>query len=403
MRPDLFPNPIPFEEARRRVLAAALPISRTVRIALHEAVGRVCAQDVVSHIDVPPFDRAAMDGYAVRAADVSHATPTAPVSLTCVDHVFTGQPSGRTLRSGECAEIATGAPVPDGADAVVMVERTSREGDVVLVRENVAAGRNIGRRGADIAAGSVPLRAGDVVTPARAGAVAATGQTTLDVFDRPRVAVLSTGSEVTAPGEPLAPGHVYDVNSITLSAIAEQHGADVTRLDNVDDDLDTLVDVLRYAATHDVIVTSGGSSVGGRDFLTDAMARCGTVEFHGIAIKPGKPTLFGHIGTTPIFGMPGNPTSCLSNACILLIPFLRRVARLPDWQPVKLTRPLARAIAALPDRHQFYAVRLVNDVVEPAFKSSGDITSLASADGYIEVPAGSKGLEAGEAVTVTLL
>jgi molybdenum cofactor synthesis domain-containing protein len=218
------------------------------------------------------------------------------------------------------------------------------------------------------------------------------------------VAILSTGPELTPAGEPLPAGHIYDVNTVTLGAVVTQHGGDpVVIAESVDDSVDALVDALQRAAVYDVIVTSGGSSVGGRDLLLDAIQRCGRVDFHGIAVKPGKPTLFGRVGDTPIFGMPGNPTSCLSNAYILLVPFLRRLAQLPVWQPVTRSLPLKRAIPALADRHQFYTVRIVEDEAEPAFKSSGDITSMASADGYIEVPAGTKGIAAGDAVTVVML
>lgn len=403
MRPDLFHRTIPFDDALRRVVQAAPPIDRVVHLGLAEAVGRVAAHDVIAALDVPPFDRAAMDGYALRSVDVAGATAQAPASLKCIDQIFTGSVSRHTIAAGECAEIGTGAPMPAGADAVVMVERTSREGAVVAVREATRPGQNVGPRGGDIATGQRALAAGRVISPARAGAVAAMGMTTIDTFDRPRIAVLSTGSEVTAPGRPLPAGHIYDVNSVTLTAIIHQHGGEAIVLEHVDDSLEALVGTLERAARYDAIVTSGGTSVGGRDLLPDAVQRCGVIDFHGIAVKPGKPTLFGHIDRTPIFGMPGNPTSCLSNACILLVPFLRMMARLPPWQPVLRHLPLARAVRALEDRHQFYTVRVVDGLAEPAFKSSGDITSMAAADGYIEVPAGTRGFEAGQMVTVALL
>ena len=403
MRPDLFRHTIPFDDALRRVLEAATPVERVVTLSLGEAATRVAAYDVTSTIDVPPFDRAAMDGYAVRSTDVGGAAPGTPVELTCIDQIFTGHVSPHIISTGQCAEIGTGAPLPAGADAVVMVERTSRQGGVVSVRETARARQNVGPRGGDIAVGQRAVRAGDVISPARAGALAAIGRTTVEAFDRPHIAVLSTGSELTPPGTPLPPGHIYNVNSVTLTAIIRQHGGEPVALDHVDDSIDALVTTLEQAARYDAIVTSGGTSVGGRDLLLDAVQRCGTIAFHGIAVRPGKPTLFGHIGRTPIFGMPGNPTSCLSNACILLVPFLRKVARLPPWQPVLRHLPLARTVKALEDRHQFYTVRIVGGVAEPAFKSSGDITSMAAADGYIEVLAGTKGFEEGETVTVTLL
>lgn len=403
MRPDLFSHIIPFDRALALALEAAHPLARTDRVPIAAALGRVAASDVQSGLDVPSFERAAMDGYALRSLDVADASARAPVVLTCIDRIFTGRVSQQTIGSGQCAEIGTGAAMPAGADAVVMVERTSQDGDRVSVHEATRAGQNVGRRGADILATQVVLHAGVVISAARAGAVAAIGETSVEVFSKPRVAMFATGNEVVPGGQLLPPAHVYDVNSVTLQAIVEQHGGDPIRFAPVADSIEALVDTLvRAAAAAEVIVTSGGSSVGGRDLLIDALARCGTITFHGIAVKPGKPTLFGHVGTTPLFGMPGNPTSCLSNAHILLVPFLRTIARLPLWQPLRRALPLARAITALPDRHQFYTVRIVEGRAEPAFKSSGDITSMAEADGYIEIPAGPSGIEAGQMVTVVM-
>jgi molybdenum cofactor synthesis domain-containing protein len=344
-----------------------------------------------------------MDGYALRSIDVFDATPDAPVALAPISLIVTGRMPEGTVGPGQCAEIATGAPMPAGADAVVMVERTSRDGDRILVREAARAHQNVGGRGTDIAVGQRVIGAGDVIGPARAGALAATGHTAVDVFDRPRVAILSTGHEVVPPGKSLAPGCIYDVNGVALAAVVRQHGADPVVLDSVEDSADALVDALQRAATHDLIVTSGGSSVGRRDLLVDALDRCGTIGFHGIAVKPGKPTLFGWVGNTPIFGMPGNPTSCLSNAYILLVPFLRHVARLPAWQPLQRQLPLSRPVAALADRHLFVTVRILDGRADPVFKSSGDITSMAAADGYIEVPAGGRGFAAGALGRVTVL
>jgi molybdenum cofactor synthesis domain-containing protein len=399
MRPDVFGDLVSFDEALRRSIAAARPVERRVEATIEEALDRVAATDVVSAMDVPPFDRSAMDGYAVRAADLS---ATLPVTLQCVDRIFTGEMSDRVLGAGECIEISTGAPMPRGADAVVMVERTTRAGSAVTISSGAVQGQHIGRRGADLRAGQAIVVAGDLLTPARIGALAAAGITSLQVYDRPSVAILSTGNEVTPPGSTLPPGHVYDVNRFTLRAVAEHHGCRATLTPLVGDVLDDLVAALQAAASHDVIVCSGGSSVGGRDLLVDAVRTLGSIAFHGVAVKPGKPTLLGSIGTTPVFGMPGNPTSCLSNAYLLLMPFLRASARLPPWTPTRLTLPLAAAIRSSSDRHQFFTVRIRGGAVEPAFKSSGDITSMAAADGYIEIPVSVTDLPAGTPVVVTL-
>ncbi len=402
MRP--FAHVIPFDQALRLVLDAAEPIDRTEVLAIADADGRVAAEDVVARLDVPPFDRAAMDGYAVRAADTAGAAAGSPRTLTCVGQVLAGQMPADVLEPGACVEIATGAPIPPGADAVVMVEQTSRDGSIVRVMAPVAPGQHIGRRGADLSAGQRAVTRGDVLTPARLGALAAIGQTRVTVFARPSIAIVSTGNELAAPGAPLGPGQIYDVNQLTLRAVAERHGAAATSRPAAIDDAAALSSALSAAAAdHDVLLVSGGSSVGVKDLLRDAIAACGgTIVFHGIAIKPGKPTLFGRLGRAAVFGMPGNPTSCLSNAYVLLVPFLRRMARLPPWQPRRVRAPLARTVASAAGRHQFYTVRLVDSVAVPAFKGSGEITSLAEADGYIEIPEGEERVGAGTIVEVVM-
>jgi molybdenum cofactor synthesis domain-containing protein len=220
---------------------------------------------------------------------------------------------------------------------------------------------------------------------------------------RPTVAILSTGNEIAEPGRPLAPGQIYDINRFTLEAIVRRHGGVATALPIAADSVEDLSAALDAARAHDIVVFSGGSSVGERDLILDVLEQRGTVHFHGIAVKPGKPTVFGAIGGVPVFGMPGYPTSCLSNAYMMLVPFLRSVARLPPWKPRTVDAPLARRILSTTGRHQFYTVKLVDGRAELAFKASGDITSMAHADGYIEIPPQTDVVEAGTIVTVKLL
>jgi molybdenum cofactor synthesis domain-containing protein len=403
-----FTSTIPFHDALRIALDATSAVTRTETIPISDADGRVAAADIVSTMDVPPFDRSAMDGYAVRSTDC--ATPGAV--LRVVGRVFTGEVfSGEAggLRAGECVEIATGAPMPAGADAVVMVEdtvhdagRSDRQSGQVTIRIAAKAGANIGRRAADIAHGAAVVSRGDTLTPSRVGALAAVGVPQVLVFRRPTVAIVSTGNEVVAPGLPLSPGHIYDINRYTLAAVVQRHGGHAVALASPGDAIDQLERTLDAAAAYDLIVFSGGSSVGDRDLVRDVIAARGSILFHGIAVKPGKPTAFATIGASVFLGMPGNPTSCLSNAYLLMIPVLRKLAGLPAWEPRTVTVPLARRIASANDRHQFYTVRLANGLAEPAFKGSGDITSMAHADGYIEIPANTPALDAGVHVHVTL-
>lgn len=401
MRP--FASTISLEEARRLLADHLRPITRTERVPLSAAAGRVAAADVASSMDVPPFARSAMDGYAVVSTDISGATRDRPMRLSIADRIFTGQPSRRAVASGSCAEIATGAPIPAGADAVVMVEETTRaDADHVDVLAAAKAGQNIGRRGADIARGDLVVRTGDALNASRLGAVAAIGCAEVEVFAKPRVALVSTGNEVVDPGQPLLPGQIYDVNRFTLAAVVEEHGGRPEAHRPAQDTLASLHDTLDACGNADLIVFSGGSSVGDRDLLVDLVAARGQLVFHGIAVKPGKPTLFAHVNGAPFFGMPGNPTSCLSNAYILLVPFLRATARLPIYPARTLHVPLGRRIVSQAGRHQFYTVRVTDGVAYPAFKASGDITSLSQADGYIEIPATTSVVEEDTVVTVTL-
>jgi molybdopterin molybdotransferase len=401
MRPIL--ETISLQDARAILLDAAAPIDRVERIDLREANGRVIASSVVSTLDVPPFDRAAMDGYAVIAEDTFGAGSEAAKTLRCVDTVHTGRVSSRRIGRGECVEIATGAPVPDGADAVVMVEHTERAGlDDVRVLAPVYPRQHVSRRGTDIATGQALISAGDTINPSKIGALAAVGLTEIDAYARPTVAIVSTGNEIVDPGRPLLPGQIYDINRFTLSSIIEAHGGVAVAHPSVADDLEDLTAALAATRHDDVVVFSGGSSVGDRDLMTDLIGRSGEILFHGIALKPGKPTMLGRIGGRPIIGMPGNPTSCLSNAYLLLVPMLRKIARLPEYQPHRVTLPLARRIVSTTGRHQFYTVRVVDGTAVPAFKASGDITSMSRADGYIEIPAQTDIVEAGELVEVKL-
>jgi molybdenum cofactor synthesis domain-containing protein len=400
MRP--FTHTIPLSEALAVMRAAARPVQRTGTVALAEAEWRVLAEEVSAARDVPPFDRSAMDGYAVRAADTSAARADAPVWLDLAGAVYTGEVWHGEIGRGQCLEIATGAPVPAGADAVVMVERTRRAGSRVAVLEPVAGGQHVVPRGRDMRAGHAVLAPGACLTPARIGVAAAVGLTQLLVYDRPRVAIASTGNEIVDPGAPAGPGQIFDVNRATLPPLVRAHGGTPVVLAPVPDTLDDLRGALDDARDADLVVVSGGSSVGERDLLVDAVRERGEVLFHGLAVKPGKPTLLARLDHQLLLGLPGNPTSCLSNAYLLLIPLLRWTARLPPHRPEVRRVTLARTIVSASDRHQFFTVRCEGDRAWPVFKGSGEISSMSDADGYLEIPVGVERIEEGTDVDVTL-
>jgi molybdopterin molybdotransferase len=401
MRP--IKDTIPLVEASAIVNEMFTPLDRRERVPLLQANRRVVAGDVRSSRDVPPFARAAMDGFAARAEDTFGASQFEPRSLRVVEKVYTGQMPTMRVSEGTCVEIATGAPMPDGADAVVMVEETERiTADQVRVFTPVYPRQNVGRQGADIARNQVVLRAGELLNPSRIGALAALGDLDVEVFGRPAVAILSTGNEIVEPGDDLAPGQIYDVNKFTLSTIISEHGGVPIPYQTAEDTIEDLERAIEACLACDVLVFSGGSSVGERDLILDVIGRHGDILFHGIAVKPGKPTVFGAINGKPVFGMPGYPTSCLSNAYMLLVPALRRMARLPPYRVNTVTLPIAQRIVSTTGRHQFYTVRVADGQALPAFKASGDITSMSLADGYIEIPASTEIVEKGETVVVKL-
>ncbi len=401
MRP--FGEVISLEAARAILDATGTPIGRTETIPLGDANGRVIAADVVAQADVPPFSRAGMDGYAVRACDTKGASRATPRTLEKVATLYTGQVSPVPVREGECIEISTGAPLPEGADAVVIVEETDAGPDgAVRVFAEVQPQQHVGRQGADIQAGQVVVGGGEALNSSRIGALAATGTAEVEVYGRPRVAILSTGNEVVEPGAILRPGQIYDINRFTLSAVVAENGGIPVAYPPAPDSLEALVSTLEELLVCDIVVFSGGSSVGERDLVRDAITAKGRLLFHGVAVKPGKPTGLGIVQDTPVFAMPGYPTSCLSNAHMLLVPMLRRIARLPARVSRTVTLPLAERISAARGRHQFYTVRISAGTAVPAFKASGDITSMSRADGYIEIPAAIDLIEAGTPVEVTL-
>ena len=401
MRP--FGDVITLEAALAILDKTGAPIDRIETIALAEANGRVLAADVVARRDVPPFSRAGMDGYAVRARDTQGASRAHPRTVTKVGTVYTGEISAIPVLDGQCIEISTGAPMPDGADAVVMVEETDSDlGAAVIIFAEVQPQQNVGARGADIQSGQVVVAAGETLNSSRLGALAAIGTSSVKVYERPRVAILSTGNEIVEPGQELKPGQIYDINRFTISAVVAENGGIPVPHPPAPDTLDALLATLDALAACDIVVFSGGSSVGERDLIRDAIAARGTLLFHGVAVKPGKPTGLGFVNGKPVFAMPGYPTSCLSNAHMLLVPMLRRIARLGPKIRKTLSVPLARRIASAAGRHQFYTVRIEGGTAVPAFKASGDITSMSRADGYIEIPEDVEIVEAGKIVEVTL-
>ncbi|MBK6593178.1 MAG: molybdopterin molybdotransferase MoeA [Burkholderiales bacterium] len=385
---------LPLDDALARLLAVAAPLPGVESVAVGDADGRVLAQDVVSALHVPPQDNSSMDGYAVCCADLG-----APGVLLPVSQRIPAGASGAPLQSGTVARIFTGAPVPQGADAIVMQEDcTSVEGtSTPQVQINVlpTPGQYIRRAGEDVARGDVVLASGQRLGPAELGLAASIGLASLNVARRPRVALFSTGDELVMPGtvapQDMPPGAIYNSNRFFLSALLRRMGCEVTDLGIVPDQREATVQALRDAAqSHDVILTSGGVSVGEEDHIKPAVQLLGTLDHWQIAIKPGKPFAHGRIGAAHFLGLPGNPVSSFVTFLVLVRPFL---LQLQGARQVAIKTVAARAdfTWARPDkRREFLRVRRNDQGGLDLFsnQSSGVLTSAVWGDGLIDNPPG---------------
>jgi molybdopterin molybdotransferase len=399
-RPDR--KTIPIDEARAILAVHGHPVTRVQRIPVSAAAGRVLARALIAGLDVPPFARAAMDGYAVRAIDTNGATTDRGLELGLLETIYSGAAPTKRIEPGTCSGIATGAPIPDGADAVVMIEHTRRAGDRILVFEAVHPRQHVGRAGSDVVSGEIALAEGTVLSPARLAVASAVGATEIDVFGKPRVAILSTGDEIVAPGGRLGAGQIFDANTIALEAAVSAHGGEPVIAPRTRDDREALTRAFDACLREDMVLFSGGSSVGERDFALEILGARGTVHFEGLQLKPGKPTIFADVGGVPVFGLPGNPVSCLTNMYLFVAPMLCRMAHLPPPVQREVTARLTDDVVSPKGRHQVYPVRVDGDEAVPVFKTSGEITSLARADGFFEIPADVEWVETGTLVRVML-
>ena len=383
---------LPVDDALRAVLARVQPLAAE-RVRLDEAAGRVLAEPARALVDLPPFPSSAMDGFALRAADT-------PGRLPVVERVAAGRPASRPLMAGEAMGIATGGVVPDGADAVVPIERVTVDGEQVEIPEAARAGANVRPRAGDVATGDVVVEAGVRLGPAQVGALAAAGVGELDCVRRPRVAVLTTGTELRRPGERLAPGEIYESNGTMLQALLAEAGAVVEPLATVADDEDAHRAAIERGLEHDVLVTSGGVSVGPHDLVRRIEAELGVEEvFWGVSVKPGKPLAFGVRGRTLVFGLPGNPVSSLASSVIFVLPAIRALQGARDPAPPYQPGVLARAIRPDARRDELVRARLTADGLDPLpGQDSHMIVRAAEANALVYVPTGHEELPAGAAV-----
>ena len=397
-----FGSLLTFREARSIVEATIKPLSRSELVGIDESSGRVLAETMVARLSVPSFDRAAMDGYAVRAADTAGSSRQNSVILRVTGALHAGETLKMDMEAGECFQIATGAMIPFGADAVVPVEETEADNGSGKVLKQVSTGANLSQKGEDIKEGDTILAAGLVLDAGKIGVLASQGLTKVKVYAKPKAAIISSGDEVDDLGSKLSPGKIYDINSHTIAAMVKDNGGIPLILGVVHDKPEEIKKKIAGVLDNDVIVISGGSSVGERDLLVDVLQGWGEILVHGIQVKPGNPTLFAMVQGKPLFGMPGPPTSCLIQSLLFLAPAIRKMARLPPKPERKVAVKLARRVSGLVGRKQFLNVRVEGDQAVPEFKKSGVIMSVAGTDGYIEIPADIDFLEKGTTVNVTL-
>lgn len=393
---------MPLAEALERIRAALSVVGARQRLAVRSALGRVLAEPITAPANVPAHDNSAMDGYAVRSADRGAAV------LHVVGAAFAGHPFAGELGAGECVRIMTGGVIPAGADAVVMQERVAADGDRVHVEAWPQPGENIREAGEDLAAGQEILAAGRRLTPADIGLLASVGRAEVAVRRRPRVAFFSTGDELRGLGEPLGPGEIYDSNRYTLHAMLSRLGVEVHDCGVVPDEPEALAAAFRDATLEvDVLLTSGGVSVGEADFIGRIVGEHGEVDFWSIAMKPGRPLTFGRVGGAWFFGLPGNPVSVMATFSQVVAPALRHLAGETPAAPPRHFRVRCRtALRKRRGRMEFQRGRLVAaadgtlEVESVGRQGSGILRSMSVADCFIVLPEDSGPVAAGEEVVV---
>ena len=408
--PEFF-QVVPVAEALRLLEAHWRPQPASESIATADSLGRIVAAEIYSPEQIPAFRKSAVDGYAVKASDTFGASQSLPAFLQLRGELQMGAAPQVDIGAGETLLIHTGGMLPEGADAVVMVEHSQATDDAEIeVLRAAAPGENVIQAGEDVAAGSLMLPRGHLLRPQDIGGLLAVGMTAVDALRPPRVGILSCGDELVPPGSSLPPGRIRDINAYTLSALAQKHGAQPLRLGIA---ADTLADYQRRAeaglADCDILLLSAGSSVSARDYTRDVingLGRPGVLQ-HGLATKPGKPTILALCRNKPVIGLPGNPVSALLVARQLLPPLIARFNGGPLNSPRNIRARLSQRVASVSGREDWLPVRLRGGddglpLAQPIFGKSNLIFTLVDADGLLSVPLNTGGYDAGDEVNVSL-
>lgn len=391
--------------AARRVLAAAWPVDRVDRIPLLEALGRVSAETIRASFSVPRFSRATWDGFAFRSRSSRGASPRRPATFRIVGEVFADRGYTRSLGPDEAVAIAAGGRLPPGADTMIIFEETSRDGPSIHVPRFVRTGERVARTGADFGRGQVLVRRGEVLDPATVGSLGAIGRTSLAVVARPRVAILPNGNELVAPGGRLHGDQIFETNNLTLGGIVLAAGGIPAPHAPLGDDPRRIEGAIRRAlATSDLVLVTGGSSVGEHDYAPEVLPRIGRVLFHGVAVRPGKPTIVAESRGKLMVGMPGHPTSALSNSFWLLLPLVRRLGQLPGpgWSDGSCRLERAGDHPS-PDLSVVVPLRVSGGRGYPTYHGSHAVTGLRGVNAFAVMAPGSRPWRRGQTIRVHLL
>ena len=378
--------------------------SESEEIPVDEAYGRILFEDVYSRMDFPPFDKALKDGFAILSSDSFAASEESPNILEVIDFLEAGATTDKKVEEGKCIEISTGAAMPEGADAVVMVEYAEKFDDKVNLLTTAVPTQDVAKKGSDIEEGNLILQKGDFLNPGKIGVLLSQGFETIEVYKKPSVGILSSGNEITLQGEELEYGKIYDVNGGMIKNDAISCGADARFLGVMRDDYDEVKEKITSSLEEvDVLFCSGGTSAGLGDVLKHVLDELGEVHIHGMSVQPGKPTIVGVIDGKIVIGLPGNPVSALMIFNAFVAEPLTKLAGIDrDFELKTVKGKITKRIHSQVGRMQYQLVRVEEDNVQPIFKDSGAIFSLSTADGYVKIPKLVELVDEGEEVTVFL-
>ncbi|MFQ5816014.1 MAG: gephyrin-like molybdotransferase Glp [Candidatus Hydrothermarchaeaceae archaeon] len=396
----------PVDEALDTLLGMIRPIG-SESMGIRQALGRALATDLRPERDIPAFDRAAMDGYALRGEETYGASDSNPVTFKVIGEVTAGEAVGPPVKKGEAVRISTGAPVPKGADAVVMLEYTRAGDGTMEVLRSLPPGKNVSSRGEDAKRGELLLSRGSILRPQDIAILAAMGMKEVEVSRKPMMGIISTGNELVDPGEELSGGQIYDSNSYSLSALVEMNGGTPVRMEMLRDDPTVLKEALKNVPEYDAVVLSGATSVGEKDHIPMVVREMGEIVVHGVAMRPGKPVGFGFVSGRPVFMLPGSPVAAMFAFEVFARPAMQRMMGVEPKSPYPPVRAvLGRKIPSELGRRDFVRVKLLQKdklYAEPLSTSgAGVISTMVKADGFVIVPENVEGVQEGEEAVVYL-